>query len=329
MQPAAAGSLAQATVDSSLLVGRSARATNGATLTCTYSNLTTAGSGVACATTAGNAGGNTKLTTAELQLGADLAPLAGSPAVDSGNPAGVAATESPTDRLARPRAAASTNVCDAGPGRRDKGAFERYRLSPQVAISGPDALSPGAPGTFSALTGVAGLELHWVFGDGADGGTSATATHAFGALPSSVALTARDPRWDCSSSASRAIAAAPVPAGPPPAGPGAGPPLPDRIKPTVRKPHLDAGRIRLPRGSIRLRLTLSEAATITLTVGRVKGKRIVAPRYVTVRGVKGMNTITLFAKKLKLRKGRYAVRVGARDAAGNKAATQTLKFSAR
>ncbi len=330
VQPNAAASAVQGTIDSSLLVGRSARATNGATVACAFSNLTLSGNAVNCPTTAGNAAGNTKLTTAELQLGADLAPLPGSPAIDAGNPAGLGPGESPADRLGRLRTAASTNACDAGPGRRDKGAFERYRPTPQIAITGPDAVAPGAPATFTVVTSAPGLELHWTFADGADGGTAATATHAFSALPSAATLTARDPRWDCSASASRPIAAAALPpeTG---AGPGAGTPAPslDRIAPSIRSARLDAARIRLRRGSIRLRLTLSEAATITLTVGRAKGKKLVAPRRLVVRGVEGKNTITLFARKLKLRRGRYAVRIAARDAAGNAARTQTLKFSAR
>ncbi len=45
----------------------------------------------------------------------------------------------------------------------------------------------------------------------------------------------------------------------------------------MKRARLDAARVRLPRGAIHLRLTLSEPATITLTVGRAKGGRIVAP----------------------------------------------------
>jgi len=330
VQSSVAGSLVQAKVDSSLLIGRSARATNGVTLACTFSNVPSGGSAVNCPTTAANAAGNTKLTTAELLLGADLAPLAGSPATDSGNPAGVAAGESATDVLGSPRAGASDDRCDAGPGRRDKGAFERYRPSPQVALSGPDALAPAAAGDFAAASSTTGVEFHWSFADGADGGTAATATHAFAALPSGVTVTARDPRSGCITSASRAVAAAPTAlAAPAPVAPTGATALPDRTAPSVQRARLDTGRVRLPRGAIHLRLTLSEPATITLTVGRAKGSRIVAPRRIVIRGTRGANTIALKASKLKLRRGRYAVRIAARDAAGNAARSQTLRFSAR
>lgn len=193
-----AASAVTAAVDSTLLVGRSARSFNGPEVTCAFSNIPTGAVAVTCPAAPGNAAGNTRLTAAELQLGADLAPLPGSPAVDTGNPAALAAGESQTDVLGRPRAGSSEDRCDAGPGRRDKGAFERYRASPQVAIDGPPEALLGAPATFTALTGAPGLQLAWSFSDGADGGTAPTTTHAFAALPGSVSLTARDPRWDCS-----------------------------------------------------------------------------------------------------------------------------------
>ena len=97
----------------------------------------------------------------------------------------------------------------------------------------------------------------------------------------------------------------------------------------MQRARLDAPRVRLPRGAIHLRLTLSEPATITLTVGRAKGRRIVAPRRLVVRGTRGANTIALQASRLKLRRGRYAVRIAVRDGAGNAGSSQTLRFSAR
>ncbi len=126
-----AASQAAGTIDSSLLIDRSVRQANlTGKVTCSYTNLPATGSSgsPACPTgTTGNPGRNTKLLTAELLLDAGLIPSPGSPAIDTGNPAAVAAGESPTDLLGRPRAGASADVCDAGPGVRDKGAIERYR----------------------------------------------------------------------------------------------------------------------------------------------------------------------------------------------------------
>ncbi|HMS61596.1 MAG TPA: hypothetical protein PKD63_04890 [Solirubrobacteraceae bacterium] len=325
-----AASLTTATVDSTLLVGRSARAFNGPVVTCTFSNVPTGASAVACPATPGNVVGNTRLTPAELQLGADLAPLPGSPAIDTGNTSGLAPGESATDVLGRPRAASSDDRCDAGPGRRDKGAFERYRSSPQIGIDGPPEALPGAPATFSAVTAAPGLELTWSFSDGAGGGTASTTTHAFAALPGSVSLTARDPRWNCSSTVSRAIAAAPVPAAGDPATPAAkAAKAPDRSAPRLTAAKLRSARVRLPRGSLGIGFRLSEAATVSVTIGRVSGKRIVAPRRVSVRGRAGANTVALTARRLKLRRGSYAVQLRARDAAGNAARVRTLRFSVR
>ncbi|MCU0257467.1 MAG: hypothetical protein MUF56_00390 [Solirubrobacteraceae bacterium] len=318
-----AGSTATATVDSSLLLERSVRQGNGLVVTCSFTNLPSSGSSgsPACPTAPGNANGNTRRTTAELTLGPDLIPQPGSPAIEAGNPAGVAAGESATDRLGRPRAGASADVCDAGPGRRDQGAFERYRPSPSVTIGGPPSVAAGQTETWTVATNARQPEISWSVG-----GSGASVQHAFGAPgPASIGVQVRDAAWDCSAGASLPVAVTTLPASsPPPPAASA-----DRTRPRVTKARLSARTVRLPRGSVRLRLELSEAATLTVQVGRRKGARLVAPRTVRVRAQRGAVTVTLFAQRLKLRRGAYGVRVSARDAAGNVSAPVALKLSAR
>ena len=96
-----------------------------------------------CPTADGNPLGNTKLMTSELRLDPDFAPLYDSPAVDSGEPGGRRRRASrPAIASSRRRAASSADICDAGPGVRDKGAYERYRPLPSVVDQRPGQL-PG------------------------------------------------------------------------------------------------------------------------------------------------------------------------------------------
>jgi hypothetical protein len=324
LNASAGGSLARATVSSSLLVGRSVRVVNGAQTTCTFTNLPTTGSAGSpnCpATGAGaTAAGNTGLATAALKLGTDFIPAADSPAIDSGDPAGVAAGESPTDRLGRLRAGASADACDAGPGRRDKGAFERYRPRPAVAINGPDSVAAGVAAGFSAAVTARDPAYAWSFGDGAAGGDAATTSHAFAARgSSSVTLTVTDRAWNCAASAAKPLTVTAA---------VGGSAASDRTAPKVTKAKLAKATIGRGKNAT-LSFTLSEAATVTVTVGRIKGKKLTATRKATFKGKKGANRVTLSAKKLKLRKGRYGLRIGAKDASGNSAKSIALKLRVR
>ncbi len=318
----AAGSLARATVGSSLLVGRSVRVSNGAQTTCTFTNLPTSGSSGSpnCPVSgaAATAAGNTGLTTAALKLGTDLVPAADSPAIDSGDTAGVAAGESPMDRLGRTRAGASADACEAGAGRRDKGAFERYRPRPSVAISGPDSFAAATPTAFSAAVTARDPAYAWSFGDGAAGGDAATTSHAFALGASRVTLSVTDRAYSCTGAATKAVIATAA------VDPGGS----DKTAPKLTRAKL--AKASVARGkNASLSFTLSEAATVTVTVGRLKGKKLVSPRKLTIAGKRGANRVTLSARKLKLRKGRYGLRIAARDAAGNAAKTLALTLRVR
>ncbi len=327
LNPSAGGSLARATVSSSLLVGRSWRHSNGAQVSCAFTNLPTTGSSGtpnvcpatgAPATTAGNTG----LATAALKLGTDLVPAADSPAVDSGDPAGVAAGESPTDRLGRTRAGASADVCDAGAGRRDKGAFERYRPRPSVAITGPDSFAAGAATAFGGSVTARDPAYAWTFGDGTSGGDTASTSHAFALGASTVTLTVADRAYTCAAAATKNVTATAA------TGPGGAAASNDKTAPKLSKVKLGKASVARKKNAS-LSFTLSEAATVTVTVGRLKGKKLVSPRKLTFKGKRGVNNVTLSAKKLKLRRGRYGLRVGAKDPAGNAAKAIALKLRVR
>ena len=319
VNPSAGGSQATATINSSLVLTRGVRIANGAQATCTYSNLPTVGfSGSPnCPTADFNPNSNTKLMLSELRLDPDLAPLFDSPAVDSGDPAGVAAGESPGDRLGRLRAGSSADVCDAGPGVRDKGAYERYRPLPSVAITGPDSF-PAGTATFGAVTNSRDPVFAWVYGDGADGGTGGTTSRAFGRGSSSVKLTVGDRVFNCANAATKSFTITAA----------AGAAAADKTAPKLTKVKLAKSKIKRKQNAT-LRFTLSEAATVTVTAGRVKGKKLVGSRKVSFKGKKGANSVKLTAKKLKWRKARYGLKVGAKDAAGNSAKSVSLRLSVR
>lgn len=318
INPSAAGSTAVATINSSILLDRGVRVANGAQATCSYSNLPTVGfSGTPnCPTTDGNPLGNTKLMTSELRLDPDFAPLYDSPAVDSGDPAGVAPGESPGDRLGRRRAASSADTCDAGPGIRDRGAFERYRPLPAATIIGPDSL-PAGTATFQGFTDSRDPVFTWAWGDGADGGGSNTTSRALGVGGSKITLTVNDRVYNCSNAVTKNFTVTAA------AGGGSK----DKTAPKLSKVKLAKSIKR--KGTATLRYTLSEAATVTITVGRVKGKKLVATKKFSVKGKKGANATKLTAKRFKWRKARYGVKLAAKDAAGNSAKSVSLKLSVR
>ena len=119
------------------------------------------------------------------------------------------------------------------------------------------------------------------------------------------------------------------PGSPAPQSPTADPPAPgvDVVPRTVdgAAPRLRAlGLTRLGR-AVRIRFRLSEAATVRIVVRR-KGTRKPV-KVVTVRARPGKRTVAL--RLGRLARGRYTIEIRARDAAGNAAAPQRLRFRQR
>ena len=172
INPSAGGSQARATINSSLLLDRAGvTIANGAQATCTLHQPAAAGfSGTPnCPTADGNPLGNTKLMTSQLRLDPDLAPLYDSPAVDSGDPAGVAPGESPGRPPRPPPRGVERGHLRRRPGRPRQG---RLRALPPAAlghIAGPDSF-PAGTATFSGFTDSRDPVFTWACGDGADGG---------------------------------------------------------------------------------------------------------------------------------------------------------------
>jgi hypothetical protein len=140
------------------------------------------------------------------------------------------------------------------------------------------------------------------------------------------------------------VPAAAAPAPPAPA------PEPDRLAPRLGRPTLAPASAR-PGASTTLRVSLSEAASLQITIQRAAGGvlrrgRCVAPRrglrgrrctrWVTVRrlavaGRTGPNAVRLALRAggRPLRTGRYRVQLTARDAAGNRSAPVSLTLRIR
>jgi plastocyanin len=121
-----------------------------------------------------------------------------------------------------------------------------------------------------------------------------------------------------------AATATPTPTPPPQSGGGMVTPAPsastDTVKPSVRSVRLTARR-----RAVRVRFSLSEPATVTLTVKRRGSRKVLKSARVQARA--GTRTVTLRSARLK--KGRYAVQIRARDAAGNRSASTTKKLAIR
>jgi hypothetical protein len=307
------GAGAHAGIDNSLLVTRPVRTAGGAVATCSWSNVSPVADGSgpqSCSVSAGNPGSNTGLRDDELRLDKDFAPRADSPLIDSASPGGVAPGESPTDRLGRPRAAASDDSCEAGGGRRDKGAFERYRPKPSVTIVGADRFPAGST-QFTANTNAIDPFFVWSFDDESTGQGERTTSHTFATGRSRVTLEVTDRAYGCTTRVTKDVTVT--------AAATASATARDRTAPRLTKVGFVRATIKRRRNAS-LRFTLSEKATVTITVARRKGKRLVATRKVTYKGRKGRNRVTLSAKRLGLRRtARFRVLIGAKDGAGNAA----------
>lgn len=177
---------------------------------------------------------------------------------------------------------------------------------PASAVAGQAvALSASASDAWSSVSPVS-----WSFGDGA-AATGDAVSHAWAAPGTyTVTATGADVLGNAASvTRTVVVTAAPVPLPPPGAG-GTGTPTPpvDRTAPTVRG-------LKVLRGGRALKATLSEAATLRVTLQRRVGKRW--KRVGKVRSIKakrGTHTLRLFGT---LPRGRYRLSIVARDAAGN------------
>jgi len=94
----------------------------------------------------------------------------------------------------------------------------------------------------------------------------------------------------------------------------------DSVKPRVRGVRATALR-----RAVRVRFTLSEPATVTISVKRSGSRRVLKSARVQARA--GTRSVTLRSKRLK--KGRYTVEIRARDAFGNRSSLATKRLRLR
>ncbi len=184
------------------------------------------------------------------------------------------------------------------------------------------------PATYSASTDSRDPAYAWSFGE-ESGGSGATTSRIFATGTAQVSLTVNDRVYNCTSTASKAVTATVTASSASTENaPGAGSAARDRTAPKITRVKLSRTRITRRRSS-RLSFTLSEKATVTVTVNRLRGKKVVARRKIVIKAKRGSNRLTLTAKKLKWRRARYSVRVSARDAAGNRAKTVARSLRVR
>ena len=212
-----------------------------------------------------------------------------------------------------------------GVARADAGALEYRHAAP--SIDAADVPGSGATGQALAFSAVASdpdgdhLQFLWDFGDGALG-AGAQSTHAF-ASPGirTVVLRLTD---EAGSTTTRSFSVAVT--GDAAGGGGGGGAGVDVIAPKLSNVSLSKSRLSKSRLRARsakapaLRFTLSERATVRVTVGGVK----IAQTLAAGRHSIGLTKALRKAKRLPL--GRAAVRITATDPAGNRSAPRTVKL---
>lgn len=211
-----------------------------------------------------------------------------------------------------------------GVARADAGALEYRRTAP--SIDAADVPGAGAAGQALAFSAVASdsdgdrLQFVWDFGDGALG-AGAQASHAFASPgPRTVVLHVTDEAGaETTRSFSVAITGDVAAAGA--GGAGADVVAPKLSKVSLSKSKLSKSRLRARSAKApALRFTLSERATVRITIGGAKLVRTLAP------GRHALSLTNTLRKAKRLPLGRAAIKLTATDPAGNHAIPRTVKL---
>lgn len=202
----------------------------------------------------------------------DLYPRFDSPAIDLANPAFTFET---IDLASHARVIDGNGDSSVLP---DAGAFEYQRRAPSVTATSTTPGLAGTPVTFAATGSDPdpgdSVSYGWLFSDGARSADQSS-SHAFAAGPFSATVTARDPTGQTASSTLTGTVAAPPPVTPPP----------DTTAPVITGAAFSPRTFRAsvdtstataakkaPVGST-LKLTLSEAATVTIVIAEKRSGR--------------------------------------------------------
>lgn len=229
---------------------------------------------------------------------------------------------------------------------------ERDTTAPAfTAITSPESAVAGRRAAFAATAtdDLSDAAISWDFGDGTTA-TGASVTHVFGAAgASTVTVTARDSAGNTTTQ-TRVVAVSAAPADPPPPGDGGGggrgvPPR-DTTAPVVGKLTASNRRFsvasgatavlaakkktkKAPRGTV-VRLTLSERATLVVTLGLKQGKRLQSAGTL-VRSGAGPGAVSVAFSgrigKSALKPGAYVATVTAIDGSGNRSKPKTLNLT--
>ncbi len=266
--------------------------------------------------------GNVPAAPGALEDGAE--PLPGSPLIDAAAP--LHEGDSLLDLHGRPR------VSGAAP---DIGAVEHQGDAPAVNIAAPASAVAGEPVTVTASGSDpdAGdvLAYAWTFDDGTTA-TGATVTRTFAAGARSATVTVTD-LTGRTGTATATLQVTARPAATATATPSASPPAAPR---DTTAPVLGRLRAKVARRRATFTTTLSEPATVVLTVARPRTCRVVRGRRRCVKArVVATRTVDAGAGRLTIRlgrrlaAGRYAVSARATDAAGNDSRRARLRLRVR
>ena len=205
-------------------------------------------------------------------------------------------------------------------------------VGPQLDVTVPATATVGSAIEVraSALDDWSGpASIAWSFGDGVTS-LEASTSHVYAAAGTyQVSVTATDVVGNTSRQTRTVVVGSPPTPAPPPAPPGDSAPAPgDTVAPALSRARV-VPRTRLIQVRSRLRLTISEPATLSGVVQRKRDGRwrVIATKRWSVAA--GANEKTFFSKAqgMRLRPGTYRLRLSATDPAGNASATTTLRFT--
>jgi hypothetical protein len=266
-----------------------------------------------------------------------------SPLVDAGDPA--ALTSGDADRDGNPR------IVDGGHGspRVDMGALEYQHVAPTVsAQASPTAAATGQPVSLSANAADTdpgeAVSVTWNFDDGTSA-SGAAVDHAFSTAGPHTASAVATDASGLTASASVSVAVTATPAGPADSGSGttsgasttgspqnAGAPRitglrlsPSSFRARPAKPSSSGRRVR---SGSKLSFELSQAAVVSVTVQRAKGRKWIRVGSFTLKRGAGTTKVSFdgWVAHKALRSGSYRMRVVARNQAGLRSKPALVKF---
>ena len=270
--------------------------------------------------------------------GGQFALRSSSPLIDAGDP-----NASTSGQFDFAKAERYRDGDGKGGAQVDIGAYEYQHVPPSItADAAPATADPGQPIAFTAAAKDADtadlVTITWSFDDG-ETASGASAQHAFTSPGPHLATATATDNTGLQSTATVQVsvtgaAGPPEPAGgaaPAPGTPATAPVLAGlRLSPTTFRPLgiRPRGAVKRVHAGSKLTFKLSQAATVTVVIQRLKRGHWVKVATLRVKRAAGAGSIRIDgrAKRHPLPRGRYRLRVAAKNAAGMASATRSVKF---